>query len=108
MVFCWKFGWLKRSKASTRSFRFMRSLSLNVRATLKSITSWPGPRNPLNGSLGTTEKLRDEVSNTAVYGLPLARVTTEAKVKFLSGCQAGDHAPLRTKRCGWAHRDRPR
>ena len=68
----------------------------------------PGPRNPLNGSLGTTEKLRDEVSNTAVYGLPLARVTTEAKVKFLSGCQAGDHAPFRTKRCGWSNCDGPR
>src|SRR3984893_9245647 len=107
-LFCWKFGWLKRSNASARNFRFMRSVSLNVRATLKSTTSWPGPRNPLKGSFGTTEKFRDEVSNTAVYGLPLARVTTEANVKFLSGCHVGDHAPFNTKRCGWSNCEGPR
>src|SRR5882724_2173052 len=66
MLFCWKFAWLKRSKDSARNFRLIRSLILNVRATLKSITSWPGPRNPLKGSFGTTEKFREEVSNTAV------------------------------------------
>src|ERR1700739_4597692 len=70
MLFCWKFGWLKRSNASPRTFRLMRSLSLNVRATLKSITSWPGPRNPLKGSFGTTEKLSADVSKNAVEGLP--------------------------------------
>jgi len=72
MLLCWKFGWLKRSNASATKFRLIRSLSLKRRATLKSITSWPGPRNPLNGSFGTTEKLSDEVSNTAVRALVIS------------------------------------
>src|SRR5258707_5429647 len=64
--FCWKFAWLSKLNASARNFSPNRSFNLKVRATLKSMSRTPGPRNVLNPSPGTIEKFTVGSLNTAV------------------------------------------
>ena len=63
---CWKFAWLNKLNASARNFNPNRSFNLKLRATLKSTSRTPGPRNELNPSPGTIEKFTFGESNTAV------------------------------------------
>src|SRR5712671_1170961 len=93
-AFCWKFAWLSKLNASARNFSPNRSFNLKMRATLKSMSRTPGPRNELNPSPGTIEKFTFDVSNTAVYGRPLAIVANEENVNPLNPRITGNHVPL--------------